>query len=166
MKESSYRYTFIGGQDNVYAFTTSQLIDYEVKFAPSDYIFERVSELGITAYEMIVVVTGTLETSKIPADSDIYSTVAAIFNDFFDTHEKVIVFVCDTADNRQRARARKFTTWFYRGLIDTGLQVTKIDRQVIADDGEQILLSMFIHTQHPNRLIAIDAFMSLGTDEK
>ncbi|MBO0929854.1 DUF6169 family protein [Fibrella aquatilis] len=166
MEQNSYRFTYIGGYSNVYAFTTSQLVDYEVRFAPSDYLFEHVSELGIATFEMIVVMTGTAEHTKTPADSTIAPTIAAIFTHFFDTHEKVIVYVCDTSDNRQRARACKFTAWFYRGLLNSNLPLAKVDRQMIADDGEQILLSMFIHLQHPNRLSAIDAFMSMGSDEK
>ncbi|MEZ0483100.1 DUF6169 family protein [Fibrella aquatica] len=163
---NSYFYEFSGGDSNAYSFKTNLGIGYVVKFVPSDYLFEHVSELNIRAYEMIIAVTGTNSMGRIPADVNIYYTVMAIFNHFFDNHEKVIIFVFDSFDKRHLARARKFTAWYYKAFKQTSTDLAKLDRSIPEENGDIILLSMFIHRRHPQLGAAVDAFFSMGTDEK
>ncbi|WP_394342022.1 DUF6169 family protein [Spirosoma pollinicola] len=45
--------------------------------------------------------------------------MAQIFASFFEQHERIVVYACDTSDKRGRVRQRKFTSWFklYEGGI-------------------------------------------------
>lgn len=53
---NSYKFVWIGGEFNSYAFTTNHSVGYEVRFVPSAYLFKEYIEHYIDAYEMIIAV--------------------------------------------------------------------------------------------------------------
>lgn len=42
---SNYKYVWVGGSNNIYAFTTNDEIGYEIKFVPSAYLFKMDAHL-------------------------------------------------------------------------------------------------------------------------
>ncbi|WP_461132796.1 DUF6169 family protein [Spirosoma lituiforme] len=53
----------------------------------------------------------------------------------FGHKDQVIVFICDSSDGRQKARARKFTSWFYGNVLP---YILKFDTK--SADGEEELI--------------------------
>ncbi|GAB4010780.1 hypothetical protein GCM10028808_22620 [Spirosoma migulaei] len=50
----SYEFIYAGGEQNAYFFLTENDIAYQVKFAPSNYLFAAHAELQIQAFEMSI----------------------------------------------------------------------------------------------------------------
>lgn len=158
-----YEYTFIGGDQNVYSFSTADRIDYNVKFVPSTYLFDAYPELDIEVFEMIISVADNPTGKRIPSDSRVGPTIALIFNAFIQHEKQAIIFVCDSSDGRQKARSRKFTTWFQNR--QTGTDMGKIDRLII--DGDRfIYLSLILFRKHPQFKTVVDVFINLGEEDK
>lgn len=140
-KPHSYTFKFLGGSNHLYAFTTDEGIGYEIKFVPSAYMFEDYLEPFIDAYEMIIAVADNPTGNRLPADLRTAPTIRAIFYDFFQNYERVVIFICDSADGRHEARARKFTSWYY---TDIRTHFFKFDARV--PDGDiSILISIILH---------------------
>lgn len=160
-----YEFDFVGGSNNAYYFTTADTIVYEVKFEPSGYLFDHSLDLTVDAFEMIIAVADNPVGDRIPADSLTHNTILVIFHDFFNSHEKVIIFICDTSDRRQKARARKFTAWYY---LSNGPRrdIFKCDRTIYEGEKEYALVSMLLMNQHPQFEEVLKAFMSIGTENK
>lgn len=138
---NNYPIELIGGANNTYFFATTNGIGYHVKFVPSDYLFDAFPDLQIHLFEMIISVIYNPSGGRLPADTLTAPTIVTIFNDFYTDKDQAIVFVCDSNDRRESARARRFTSWFYYG---SGDDLAKIDRKV--SDGERItFLSMILN---------------------
>lgn len=85
-------------------FITDEGVEYKVAFIEDD-------NLGIdNAYQLVI--SNTSKTKKKGVDTNIGKTIAAIVNSFFIDNQKVLLFICDTSDNHQAARNRKFSSWF------------------------------------------------------
>lgn len=159
---NSYKFDWVGGSNNSYFFTTADAIGYEIKFVPSDYLFDAFPDLQIHLFEMIISVIYNPSGGRLPADALTAPTIVTIFNDFYKDKDQAVVFVCDSTDGRESARARRFTSWFYYG---SGDDLAKIDRKV--PDGEQItFLSMILNQNHPQFYQVVEAFMTMGNENK
>jgi hypothetical protein len=102
-----YKFSFIGGANNLYSFLTDHEITYEVKFKPCDYIFEGRTAFYVPTFELVIELANNDTGKKPPLDSRISITVATIFADFFQLNDgKVIIYICDSSDRRQEARRR------------------------------------------------------------
>jgi hypothetical protein len=83
IKGDAYPFRFEGGFQNLYTFDTDNIISYDIRFKPCDYIFEGRLDFHVR-----------------------------IFSDFHQLNNgKVIIFICDSSDRRQEARRRKFNQW-------------------------------------------------------
>ncbi|RRB06666.1 DUF6169 family protein [Larkinella rosea] len=162
MPQNSYEFLPAGNDHNSYFFVTNHDIAYQVKFVPSDYLFVSHAELPIQAFEMSISVAENGIGGRLPADPLISSTIATIFFDFFRTREQVVVYVCDTSDKRQSARARKFDSWFYAYSRPNLAKLNKI----IPDGDKFTFISMIFHDQHPHRNQVAEAFFELGEENK
>lgn len=159
---SRYEFRFTGGQNNIYAFTTQDEISYEIRFVPSEYMFEDHLAHYVDGYEMIILVADNPLGGKIPSDPRTAPTISTIFYDFFQEHERVVIFICDSADGRHEARARKFTSWYYN---DVRLHYFKFDARVADGDGS-ILISIILHSHNTHFDEIIKVIQSLQYDEK
>jgi Family of unknown function (DUF6169) len=107
-----YIFEKIEGEDDVYKFQTKRDFLYEIYFVEAPYYFPENWQFKHQIYEFVVKLSNT---DKLPPnDDELPETIAAIFLDFFQNHEKVAVYSCDTTDGKQAARHRKFTNWFHR----------------------------------------------------
>ncbi|QMW00528.1 DUF6169 family protein [Spirosoma foliorum] len=160
--QPNYEFIYAGGEQNAYFFSTDNDIAYQVKFVPSNYLFAARAELQIQAFEMSISVAQHNTGGRLPADQLISPTIAAIFFDFFRTRDQVVVYVCDTSDKRQSARARKFDAWFYSYGHSHLAKLNKI----IPDRDRFTFISMILHDQHPYRSQVAEAFFELGEEYK
>lgn len=157
-----YEFEYVGGQNQSYSFVTDDRVRYEIRFVPSAYLFEDYLNAHINAHEMVIAVASNPAGGKLPADPRTAPTIRTIFYDFFQSKELVVVFICDTWDRREEARARKFTAWYY---TDVQLHFFKCDAR-IPDGDRAILLSAILRDEHPHFLEIVQVFRELGRVQK
>lgn len=152
-----YNYTFKGGSYNSYFFRTSIGIIYEVKFKPSDYLFNE-PVVDDSVFEFVIQIAENPTGKRPPLDKRIAPTIAAIFNEFFQVHKRVVVYICDTSDSKATARHRKFNQWFeaFRGLA-----YFKLDLGVDDLDGTTYYTSLIFRADNPNTVLIIQAYKQL-----
>lgn len=138
-----------------YFFKTSNGIIYEVSFRPTPYLFETSYPFAENVFESVIKVIEKSSKTLVPFDKKVKRTIAEIFYHFFSDKQRIIVYICDTADARHRARARKFGAWFEE--FKHG-QFVKVDATI--DDYSDIvyLNSLILHTDNLHFVEIIDAF--------
>jgi hypothetical protein len=91
-------------------------------------------------------------------DPRIALTVLQAFSRFFSAIENVAVYVCDSSDQRQVARNRKFDIWFFRHSDGS---IIKQNGSILA--GEQIIYnSILVHRDNIERDSILAAFAKLN----
>ena len=120
-----YDFDFTESVQNAFYFTTEFGLAYEVLFEQSGYIFPDDPDLDSHVFELVIKLIINTTGKRTPSDPRIAATVAEIFKAFLARNERIIVYICDSSDLRQVARARKFDGWYeyYRGI-----DFIKIDR--------------------------------------
>lgn len=157
----SYQYSFIGGENNSYVFETSNRILYEIKFKPSPYLFA--GEFSKLIYEFVIVVLVNETGKNPPLDQQVSDTIAEIFREFFNNYSKnVCIYICDSSDNRQDIRRKKFDQWFYKYQNDSFL---KIDEILVDSNKNRYPISMIILKRNPYIKQIISAFIELSEGE-
>lgn len=156
-----YPFEIEGGPSNLYAFTTADEVSYEIRFVPSAYMFEGYLDNYVDGYEMIIAVADNPLGKRIPADPRTAPTISTIFYHFFEAHDqRVVIFICDSADGRHEARARKFTSWYYH---DVRTHYYKFDAR-LPDGDTSILLSIILHDYNEQfmKIIAVIQDLNRG----
>jgi hypothetical protein len=148
------------GKNHSYFFQTSRGVLYEAIFKPSGYIFpEEAPKLREYVFDFSIVIIEKPEGKLPQPDNRIPATVAAIFHHFFITRERVVVYICETADLRASARMRKFNQWFewYRGkeFIQVSLPIEQ-DKA-----GEKYYNAMIFHSSNSLIGILVEAYTKL-----
>ncbi|OUO53764.1 hypothetical protein B5F77_05080 [Parabacteroides sp. An277] len=64
---------------------------------------------GIHAYEFVI---SNVNQRKSPRDIKLRQSIIALIQEFFRQREAVLIYLCETGDNRQRQRFRLFESWF------------------------------------------------------
>lgn|GEM_PF-3717370 len=72
------------------------------------------------------------------------------------------MFICDDSDRRQRARARKFTSWYYDEMRP---HFVKLDTK-IPDAGKVIFMSAILKASNRHRKQIAEVFLSFGDISK
>ncbi len=154
-----YDFEFMGGVFNAYFFQTQHDIIYEVTFKPSGYIFEESPLFQGQTFEFSITPIENPTNISPPSDKRIPNTIASIFLDFFQLHERIVVYLCDTADKRASARFRKFNQWFdwYKGT-----SFLKVDMQMGADTyGEIYFTSLILRLENPDAIEIVAMFRKM-----
>ena len=90
-----------------YEFLTEQGIRYSIYFLDYSFMFSDYPAIAENVFSFnIDVLDGDAESSM--TDDKIGITILEVFNLFFKKLENVVVYVCDSIDDRQLARKRKF----------------------------------------------------------
>ena len=153
-----YNFRFAGGPTNSYFFTTIHGAAYSIKFKPTPYLFENYPEIADQVYELVVELTRTVSVRS-GIDPSIAVTIAAICEDFFINKERILLYICETADVRHMARVRKFDAWFREFSYSHFL---KIDTQFPDTNGITYYISLIFRLGHPHRHTIIDEFELLS----
>jgi Family of unknown function (DUF6169) len=153
-----YEYVFAGGNANAYLFRTQYGVVYEVKFKQTPYLFTDQPDVADDVFELVIEVVQEV-SGRVPPDSYIPNTIAAICTDFFRQKDRIIVYICDTSDRRQSARVRKFNAWFTE-FADH--QYVKFDTQFPDVGGVTHHVSLILRWNHPFLHTAVSAFGKLS----
>ena len=150
-------YIFVIDEDDsgTFAFETDYELVYEVRFKNSGYIFAGDKDLETNTFELIIrLVSATIGRTN-PSDSRIAATIAEIVKSFMARTERVIIYICDSSDLRQVARARKFDGWyeFYRGI-----DFIKINRNIADPSGDVYLTALIMRHDNPFKVKIFEAF--------
>jgi hypothetical protein len=78
------------------------------------------------------------------SDERIGITILQVINSFFQESQNVALYVCDSMDNRQLSRKRKFDIWFWK--YNDGSLIKEDDIAII--EGAEIYNSMILHKQN------------------
>ena len=96
-------YTFWVMENNSYGFRTDYGVVYRVGFYKNELIWaDNAYEFGIN--------NENHKTS--PNDKKVKNTILAIIEEFFLSNPSILLYQCETGDNRQAMRARLFSKWF------------------------------------------------------
>ena len=133
---------------------------YVIKFKPAPSLFEHEPVLSEHVHELVIEMARPA-TTRSGTDSRISVTIAGICQDFFVNRERILLYVCETADFKHLARVRKFDGWF-RQFNDH--QYLKLDAQFPDPVGMTYYISLILRWGHPNIHTVIDAFEAL-TDQ-
>lgn len=91
-------------------------------------------------------------------DERIGLTVLHVFNSFFQKLKNVVIYVCDSLDERQLARKRKFDRWFWK--YNDGSLMKEDDIAIV--EGTEIYNSLIIHKQNEHLREIILAYKELN----
>jgi hypothetical protein len=156
-----HKFEFVGGLFNEYVFAANPGLTYEIRFVPSGYAFARHPDFKDDVFEFIVRLLNPAAGNMLVPDPLVEATIIAIFQDFFARRGLVAIYVCDSSDNRQAARARLFDRWFENNR-PSGF--SKIDTK-LRDPNGTIYLSLLVHQSYPHRDAVVTAFLRLIDDE-
>ncbi len=84
-------------------FLTDYGVDYLIGFSPSDLL------TSVDAYEFVLI---NANNRPSPRDKRIKQTLEEFVYRFFAHQEFVMIYMCDTGDNKQNQRNRLFEYWF------------------------------------------------------
>lgn len=138
-----------------YDFTTENGIDYRVKFADGAFLFVDFPS-HLTVYEVAISPIRLGRYTTPPQDPRAEATFIKIFKDFLSEHQNSIVYVCDTNDNKQAARNRKFDMWYNKNKSE---DIEKYDNTFIVGDTE-IYASLIVHTLNQFKDSLKDIFLN------
>ena len=91
-------------------------------------------------------------------DDKIGITILEVFNLFFKKLENVAVYVCDSIDDRQLARKRKFDLWFWKYNDGSLLK----EDGIALIDGVEIYNSLLLHKTNKKLVEIILAYKELN----
>ena len=148
-------YSFIQ-QGNRYIFHTNNSVAYSVEFTDGAYYFFNLP-VHIPIFEFSVSILNAVDILIHPYDERIEATIVRILNSFFENNKNSLIYVCDNLENRQQARFRKFHSWFKKNKSNN---LEKYD--VVFNALEmQILASLIVHTQNPDKDLLVSLFLDL-----
>ncbi len=84
-------------------FTTDYGVNYAVEFKADDLL--SYSEI----YQFVIV---NINHRKSPRDSKLRQTIINLIYGFFNQRDAVMLYLCETGDNKQGQRSRLFESWF------------------------------------------------------
>jgi Family of unknown function (DUF6169) len=154
-----YDFYFLGENDNSYFFVTKSEIAYEIKFKPFPYLFDQKYEFAKNSFEFVIAIYSN-ETSQNPVfDINMGITIATIFDDFYQRNNSTItIYICDSSDSKQLARARKFSNWF---LTFQNEAYFKTDALLFKENEELIPVSIIFRRDNPYKYQIMEAFEKL-----
>jgi hypothetical protein len=156
-------YKLIKQNDFYYRFNSAAGTTYLCYFIKYDYLFTRFSGIAQNIYAFNLDIEKGRSKEQ-PLDERIGLTTAIIIKQFLQTHEKAVIYICDSSDYKEHIRKRKFDSWFLKN--DDG-SIIKIDKKAVV--AETILYnSLLIHKDNPRKNQFIAAFNQLNDemDEK
>jgi hypothetical protein len=140
-----------------FEFVTDYRVRYSIYFIDYGAMFFAYPEIAEQIYMFnIDVIQGNPVDSA--SDDRIGLTVLQVFQLFFQRTENVVVYVCDTLDDRHLARKRKFDSWFWR--YNDGSLIKEDDIAIV--EGVEIYNSLIIHKNNQHLREIVIAYKELN----
>lgn len=136
---------------------TDQGIQYVIYFLDYSAMFAGYPEIAHQIFMFnIDVIEGNPDERL--SDDRIGITILQVFNSFFQKSQNVAVYVCDSMDNRQVSRKRKFDIWFWK--YNDGSLIKEDDIAII--EGTEVHNSMILHKKNDHLREIILAYKELN----
>ncbi len=140
-----------------FEFVTDQGIHYIVYFLDYSAMFADYPQIARQVYMFnIDVIDGNPDATV--SDERIGLTILKVFNMFFKNLQNVAVYVCDSMDDRQLGRKRKFDIWFWK--YNDGSLIKEDDLAIV--EGVEIYNSMILHKKNIHLKEIILAYKELN----
>lgn len=136
---------------NSFVFESQYGIKFNVGFA-EDYML-----LDEGAYQLFI---SNLSKRPSPNDPLVKDTVVAIIKEFFSQEPAVILYICDTSDERQAIRNRLFAFWFTHNSHNE--EYTMLHETVVIDDASYYG-SLLMRKDHPMHDDIVKEFHDFAT---
>ncbi len=141
-----------------FEFLTDQEIRYSVYFIDYSYLFTDYPVIAPYIFSFnIEVLSG--DPDAVPLDDRVGATIWSVFQIFFTKRNNAALYVCDSVDDRQRARKRKFDIWFWK--YNDG-DIFKEDGSVEAEQ-QEIYNAILLHKDNENLQEIVNAFRDLNS---
>lgn len=147
---------------NYYAFTTVSGDIYECYFLPYGEYFPYHLDIAPFIFGFnLHLLSKPLQNKGV--DKRIADTVIMIVGGFLEAQNNAMIYVCDNSDGKEKARARKFKSWFDY-YAHPSHQITRIT-QSFEVGGMTIHSAMLIHNKNKRKMEFVDAYFSFVDDE-
>jgi Family of unknown function (DUF6169) len=164
IQQNSYEFIFEGGINNIHSFVTDNKISYEIKFKESNYVFIEKFNFPYSAFEFVIDLVYLPVGIKPTLDPKIPFTIAAIFVDFFKkNNENIVIYICDSSDNRQNSRRRKFNQWLQ---LFKEIDIVTAETEIIDKDGTIYYNTIIVKADNSRRNDIVTAFLDIATDNQ
>ena len=143
-------YSVWGLSESVYGFKTEHDVLIRIYFDENDTIWQE------GAYEFSII---NENRQPSPNDRKMRDTVCAVIEELFECNPDILLYQCETDDNKQAARDRLFVRWFkeYAGNDKYVIKVSKV-----VDENTENYTAIIVQQSNPelNRIITeFDSFM-------
>ena len=140
-----------------YEFLTEQGVRYSIYFIDYSFMFSDYPAIAQNVFSFnIDVLDGNADSSI--TDDRIGITILEVFKLFFTKLENVVVYVCDSIDDRQLARKRKFDLWFWKYNDGSLLK----EDGIALIEGVEIYNSLLLHKANKRLTEIILAYKELN----
>jgi Family of unknown function (DUF6169) len=148
-----YSFTYSDGK---YSFITDNSVVYNVEFTDGSYYFFDLPA-DVPVFELNIKAMNATESIIQPYDKRVETTIVNILSTFFNDNKNSLIYVCNNLDNRERARSRKFNSWFNKNAT---FSVEKYDINFTMQN-IIILASLIVHTENKRKDELIKRFFDL-----
>jgi hypothetical protein len=133
--------------DGVFAFRTYQDLEYYCSFFDVTALLSPVVGVYDIEVSMFEFSKHDPEQGKRrQADPRVFDTIHEMMGPYFDHDSRVLLYVCDATDVRQKARHRLFNKWF-----DNKKGFTREELEINPPDCETIYTSIITRNDFPHR---------------
>lgn len=130
----------------IYIFSTNHNVEYRLTFTDSDYLLNGTVGEGVISNIFSLSIENTNNLFA-PNDDYVKETIICILEFFFRNIENSIIYLCDTSDNRELARFRKFNYWFDNKEFSDAFE--KLSSIIEIDEETSHYTTMIYHKQNP-----------------
>lgn len=145
---SPYEVTMAVGP-NTYRFVTDYGVEIAISFDLDDLL-----EQG-EAYMFNI---NNVNRQKSPRDINVRDTIIAIIDNFFETNQVALLYICETGDSRQAMRNRLFESWF--AYANSKEQYVIMVANIHDLEGVDNYAAMILRKDNPNFVEYVSEFNS------
>ncbi|MCH5306909.1 MAG: hypothetical protein J1E37_02435 [Prevotella sp.] len=121
-----------------FLFQTEKGIRYEISFNKEDIVFGECE-----TYQLII---RKLNETHSPHDPKVRDTILAIVNEFFDSNQQILLYICDTSDGKENSRNRLFLHWFEKHAKENRFTIKTANAIV---ENERIYTTIIVENSNP-----------------
>lgn len=127
------------GQAGFFQFVTDFGVSYRMGFLPSDLLETE------NTYEFVL---ANLNNRKSPNDPKLKQTILTLIYSFFQLSDSILLYLCETGDDRQSLRSRLFESWFKSSSRQT--EFLFLSATVADEDGVLNYIAVILRRDHPD----------------
>ena len=142
---ASYEVSEVG--EGCYQFFTDYGVHCSVEFVPDDSLMSR------ETYHLVIV---NVNHQNSPSDVKVRDTIIAIIDEFFESNNTTLLYICETGDKKQAFRNRLFERWF--STYARKAQYTFVASSLRDDEGVENYAAIIVRNDNPDLSAIITEF--------